>query len=178
MRRESDSQHQRLAQQGKHKSQPPATTGSTGSGGNPPLESPAPPAPATRQTTNKGHRGKALRDRLDRQPAIRGSRRMRANTARIRRHEQTGRTPISDHQLTRRHSMGSAPQHAPPPAEERQQSTQRRLKRRPQNPASDPRDTHQGHRHGNHATQQRATDDPQSRPTHHTLQTPQTPHRR
>ena len=167
-RRESASHPQRAAATRETQKPTSATTGSTVSGGKHPLESPPPPAqPRDKRPT--------LRGRLDRQPAIRGSLRMRANTARIRRHEKAGRTPIDDHQPTRRHSMGSAPQHAPPPAEERQQSTQRRIKRRPQNPASDPRDTHQGHRHGNHATQQRATDDPQSRPTHHTLQTP---HRR
>ena len=119
-------------QQGKHKSQPqrqPAAQVAAET----PHRKPTAASPAARQATNT-----KTRDRLDRQPTIRGSRRMRANTARNRHHEKAGRTPISDHQLTRRHSTESAPQHAPPPAEERQHSTQRRQQERPHNPASAP----------------------------------------
>ena len=130
-RRESASHPQRAAATRETQKPTSATTGSTVSGGKHPLESPPPPAqPRDKRPT--------LRGRLDRQPAIRGSRRMRANTARIRRHEKAGRTPIDDHQPTRRHSMGSAPQHAPPPAEERQQSTQRRLQETPTEPSQRP----------------------------------------
>jgi hypothetical protein len=105
-------------QQGKHKSQPQRQQVAQVAAGTL-SRKPSAASPAARQTTNT--------KRLSGQAA--NHQRQPPNARKYSTHQtprKAERTSISDYQPTLRHSTGSAPQHAPPPAEERQHSTQRR----------------------------------------------------